>query len=216
MDINRIKEIMQENLETMVRKNRDYSNSSGDNITETGMYGMATRIIDKASRFRTLVDRPKEQINFESVIDTLNDLMNYAAIARALEEGCWQERPSLVYLAGPIDDITTTEASGWRVEVSGALASKGINSFNPHAAYSIANLRPICQQVAEIDRSAIRHCDALIANLLGSGRAFGTIREVEFARSLDKRVIVVAEKLESAFAHDVQVVRTLSEAVEAL
>lgn len=216
MDTKRLREIVEENISLIERKNRDYSGSSGDNIIETGMVGMATRIIDKASRFRNLVDKPNGEINFESVSDTLNDLMNYSIIARMLEEGCWQTKPKLVYLAGPIDGVSQDEAIGWREATAAAINKKGINVFNPAKAYNICDLSTVKKQIADIDRAAIRECDVVIANLYGNGKGFGTIREIEYAVSLGKRVIVVIDKLESAFAHDVEAVELLKDAVELL
>lgn len=211
MDIKRAREIIGKNLDLMEKKNKDYSGSSGDNITETGMLGMATRIIDKASRFKNLVN--KEDVNFESVEDTLDDLMNYAIIARMLKEGTWQSKPKLVYLAGPIDDVDEDGANHWRRYVSNMLGRHGINTFNPYLAYNVANLDTIKRQVSEIDRAAIAQCDMLFANLSGNGRAFGTIREIEYARSLNIPVIVVAKNLVSAFAHDVECFNEIPEAV---
>lgn len=214
MDIQRIKEIHRENLELMERKNRDYSGDTGDNISATGMVGMATRIMDKASRFNNLINT-KGAINFESVKDTLDDLMNYALIARLLEEGSWASKPNLIYLAGAIDDVTGLEARGWRREITEKLAiHKKINVFNPVTAYNIVDLDVAKKAIVEIDRMAIAQCDIIIAYLAGEGRSFGTIREVEFAKSLGKRVILISEYIPSAFAIDCEQVETINQAVD--
>ena len=191
MEMKRVNQIVEEALRLLERKNKDYSNSTGDNITETGLIGMATRLTDKVSRLRSLIDKPADQINFESIRDTLTDILNYSIIARMVEEGSWA-RSIMVYLAGPVDDISADKSHGWRATVSTAFASHGINTFNPAAAFVTGSMDQYGKkQIADIDRAAIHNCDVVLANLSGDGRAFGTIREIEYARSLNKRVIVV-------------------------
>lgn len=77
-----------------VSKNKDYSPY---NIKSTGIIGLATRIWDKVARFMNLCGcdigtgkwgEPKSAKN-ESVDDTLDDLANYAMIARVYRMGMW-------------------------------------------------------------------------------------------------------------------------------
>lgn len=123
---------------------------------------------------------------------------------------------TMVYLAGPIDDVDMSEAVGWRARLVSLLRQHNISCFNPVGACFIADVPSVAEKVVSIDRFAIFQCDAVIAYLAGEGRAFGTIREIEFARSMGKKVIVVVDSLASAFSHDVEVVPTLEVAVQEL
>jgi len=109
-----------------------------------------------------------------------------------------------------------SEAVGWRARLVSLLRQHNISCFNPVGAYFIADVPSVAEKVVSIDRFAIFQCDAVIAYLAGEGRAFGTIREIEFARSMGKKVIVVVDSLASAFSHDVEVVPTLEVAVQEL
>jgi len=217
METKRARAIVEEAISILERKNKDYSGGTGDNISATGLAGMATRLTDKVSRLRSLVNKPAGEVNFESIEDTLLDILNYSIIARMVEEGSWG-KTTMVYLAGPIDDVSAPDAVGWRQTTIKMLAERKINAFNPVLAYGISKMdKHAMQQIAAIDRNAIKECDVVIANLDEKGLAFGTIREIEYARSLGKRVIVVHPKpLLSAFAHDVEVVVDLTDAVSRL
>ncbi len=212
MDFDRARKIMDEGLALLEKKNQDYSS---DNILWSGIPGIAVRLMDKVLRLRNLADKP-DQINYESLEDTLIDIINYGIIGRLIQEDAIQPTYRLVYLAGPIDDIGREEAIAWRASLGHWLSKHGISSFDPVGAYRVANIPSIAQQVVTIDKFAISQCDALVAYLGGKGRAFGTIREIEHAREMGKRVIVVADRLESAFSHDVEVVPTLGGVIRAL
>jgi len=214
MDVNRLREIVDENVQLMISKNQDYSGQSGDNITITGTLGVATRLMDKVHRLYNLLSHPENEINYESVSDTLMDICNYGLIGRMLEEGAWASLPKLVYLAGPIEGIPVEDARDWRESMATTLAEYGVSCFIPNGAYKVASVPAIAEQIVAIDRFAITQCDLLLANLSGPGRAFGTIREIEYARSLGKRVIVMAPDVTSAFAYDVEVVNTFKKAID--
>jgi nucleoside 2-deoxyribosyltransferase len=127
-----------------------------------------------------------------------------------------QQRTMTIYLAGPIDDVSIEEACAWRDQVA-SLAPAGCLLFNPVAAWQ--GVSPLtAAAVAFGDRCAIVNCDGVLANLAGPGRAFGTIREIEFARNHGKPVAVAAgeKALTSCFAHDVYQEETLEEALMAL
>jgi hypothetical protein len=84
--------------------------------------------------------------------------------------------------------------------------------FNPVTAWLNANMA----NAAEIDRcnrAVICISDGVLANLGGPGMGFGTIREIEFARSQGLPVAVVQGEntIHSLCKHDVLVADTLEE-----
>lgn len=58
-------------------KNKDYGNSFSKQFEEYGLVSSAIRIEDKLSRFKNLINN-EQQVNDESIEDTLIDLANYA------------------------------------------------------------------------------------------------------------------------------------------
>lgn len=115
----------------------------------------------------------------------------------------------LVYLAGPIDDISTDQARSWRASLAAVLNSLGHVAFDPSAPWLIGRDQ-LADGAAAIDlgnRQVIRRSAAVIANLAGPGRGWGTIREIEFARSLGIPVLaIVPDDLPTTVAlHDLEV-----------
>lgn len=97
----------------------------------------------------------------------------------------------IIYLAGPIDDIDREEAREWREQVGDQFGS-GTLLYSP--AHAFVNAHYINARAIEfVNRLVLQNCDGVLANLSGSGRAFGTIREIEFARLHGKPVAVVAD-----------------------
>lgn len=70
-----IEEIFQGMADLLVRKNRDYKGASFD----LGLNGNMVHLWDKMSRYRNMVES-KETPNFESIEDTLKDIIGYAVI----------------------------------------------------------------------------------------------------------------------------------------
>ncbi|MBT9131398.1 MAG: hypothetical protein DDT41_01704 [candidate division WS2 bacterium] len=214
MMIERARQIVNEALSLMERKNKDYSNNTGNNLVITGLPGMVTRLTDKVSRLRNLINN--QEVNFESVQDTLQDILNYSIIAKMIEEGSWG-KSCMIYLAGPIDGVDDDTANSWRINIISLLTKAGYNTFNPVTPYKCGSYDlHYKEQVMEIDKAAIRACDILIANLNSSGRAFGTVREIEYAKTLNKRVIIVCDNLTSVFAADLEVVPNFTEVLKLL
>jgi nucleoside 2-deoxyribosyltransferase len=124
-------------------------------------------------------------------------------------------RAVLVYLAGPIDDVTDAQARTWR-EDAATEVSTGLLLFSPfHAFVGTCNPHTIMAADA-VNRLVIQSCDALIAKLDGPGRAFGTIREIEYAKLHQKHVVCVVgdQPLESLLTYDVCMATTIGEAIE--
>lgn len=73
---------------TFVRKNHDYGNSFEKSLDTFGLVAGIVRMNDKFERLVSLNDPNKDaQIASESLVDTLEDLSNYAAMA-----ACWIKR----------------------------------------------------------------------------------------------------------------------------
>lgn len=89
MNIEALKEIQNRRMEIAKRKNHDYAQAV-DAIAICGIYGLATRIMDKAGRILSLA-KPgvTAQVTDESIKDTLLDLANYAEYGVSLLEGTW-------------------------------------------------------------------------------------------------------------------------------
>ena len=72
---------------TFVRKNHDYGNSFEKSLDTFGLVAGIVRMNDKFERLVSLNDPNKDaQIASESLVDTLEDLSNYAAMA-----ACWMK-----------------------------------------------------------------------------------------------------------------------------
>lgn len=122
----------------------------------------------------------------------------------------------VMYLAGPMDGVPTQEAAGWRE----ALATEfpQVLFFMPNCAYRNAS-KASAGTVDHLNRHVISCCSAVIANLTGPGRGFGTIREIEFARSQTRFVGVACRPdddlaLHSLMAHDLHLFDTPELAVQ--
>lgn len=101
-------------LETFKRKNHDYGNSFEKSLDTFGLVAGIVRMSDKFERLVSLNDPSKRaQIASESLVDTLEDLSNYAAMAACWLKGKnaaeWKEL-RLKELDGNIEDIVKTGA----------------------------------------------------------------------------------------------------------
>jgi len=60
----------------LLKKNQDYGGASFD----LGLNGNMVHLWDKVSRYRSLISLDKKEPNFESLEDTLKDIVGYAII----------------------------------------------------------------------------------------------------------------------------------------
>ena len=69
--------------ETYLLKNALYGDSTTDTFKKFGVLSYAVRLNDKLKRFHSLVLNPLggEGSNYESMVDTLLDMANYAILA---------------------------------------------------------------------------------------------------------------------------------------
>lgn len=76
MDKDSIKKITDEVTEILLKKNEDYGGASFD----MGLNGNMVHLWDKVSRYRSLIQNSQTAPNFESIDDTLRDIIGYAII----------------------------------------------------------------------------------------------------------------------------------------
>lgn len=78
MEEKEIRKILEEVTQLLLLKNQDYGNASFD----LGLNGNMVHIYDKANRYKTLIEKMHkgESPNFESIDDTLRDIIGYAII----------------------------------------------------------------------------------------------------------------------------------------
>ena len=87
----KFKEITDEMNALYERKNHDYGNSFSETYRKLGIVSAATRMLDKMNRIVSLVTKDKQEVNDESLRDTLIDLANYAVMTIMELDG---EKPS--------------------------------------------------------------------------------------------------------------------------
>lgn len=120
---------------------------------------------------------------------------------------------TMIYLAGPVDDISLEDAKGWREEL-GQQAPSGVLFYSPVHAYVGTVTKATIQMAERINRTFIHACQGMIANMSGPGRGFGTIREIEFARLSGVPVVaIVNEPLDSLLAYDVYMAMDVDDAL---
>lgn len=82
----KIDEITASVTDTLIKKNQDYGGASFD----LGLNGNMVHLWDKVRRYRSLVEREMKSSsgkpNFESIEDTLKDIIGYAVIGLIIFE----------------------------------------------------------------------------------------------------------------------------------
>jgi nucleoside 2-deoxyribosyltransferase len=121
---------------------------------------------------------------------------------------------SLIYLAGPLDGLEI-DGTAWYDDFD-AVRPVSVVGFMPGRAYLGASMRMVGSSVEAANRAVIEASLGVLANLSGPGRALGTIREIEFARSRGKPVIAIGDLDVSLASHDLRVVPDLEGAVNVL
>ena len=79
----RYTKIVNEMYEIYKAKNADYGDSVHDTFLKYGLLSFLVRMEDKISRLRslTLKGKKEQRVKSESILDTLQDLANYAILA---------------------------------------------------------------------------------------------------------------------------------------
>lgn len=101
---------------TFCKKNHDYGNSFEESLDKHGIVASIVRMGDKMNRLESLTDDSKTQkVGSESLLDTLEDLSNYAAMT-----ACWlkgvraedgEEEVGSVYVFGQDEPYITFKKS---------------------------------------------------------------------------------------------------------
>lgn len=120
--------------------------------------------------------------------------------------------PILIYLAGPQDDVSKRVARGWREKLASS-APAGVAFFSPAHAYMNVN-RLSFRPVDHVNRLVINAATAVIANLSGQGRGFGTVREIEYAVQVGTPVQVIGPVSHSLMTWDLTIAESLEEALD--
>jgi nucleoside 2-deoxyribosyltransferase len=112
----------------------------------------------------------------------------------------------LVYLAGPVDGVQRQEALDWREDISQRLNQAGVSTFSPAHAFSVAHFggdsssnKATARAVTEINRYTISQSSVVLAYLPKDRVTIGTIREIEYAVSTGKLVVVLIERTDVSF-----------------
>lgn len=82
----KIKKIFDEMVAILLKKNQDYGSASFD----LGLNGNMVHLWDKIKRYRTLVENKnsnKMPPNFESIEDTLKDIIGYSVLGLIMLDG---------------------------------------------------------------------------------------------------------------------------------
>ena len=100
-----MKKVYEELFNTFCKKNHDYGSSFEQSLDKHGLVAGVVRMEDKMNRLSTLVDSDTDaQIASESLVDTLMDLSNYAAMS-----ACWlMGQDEKTRDEEPTESITTT------------------------------------------------------------------------------------------------------------
>lgn len=86
-----VRKIALEAAELLIKKHHDYGPDNINNAPGGAMNGLLVRMYDKMERLKTLLLGNKTP-KFESVEDTLIDVVNYALIAMMVQRGRWPKK----------------------------------------------------------------------------------------------------------------------------
>lgn len=198
-----------EDLDLLLRKAADYSTN---NIHAVGAAGIASRLVDKFARLSNLLATSGSDRQIEETVDeTLSDAQNYCTMLRLKRAGKWPRMIRSVYVAGPIDNANGPVHLGMLLI---RLVNCKIAAYVPREAFNGASFAP--DVVADINRAAIRKCDAMLVYWPDPCPSFGTGRDVEYARLADKPVFVVAPWCRSTELQDCQVYSSIEECIQAM
>lgn len=215
INLDKVAKLHQQDRDLLETKNRAYGNTG---LRQTGLTGIATRIIDKANRLHRLATDRSIPYGDESIDDTLKDISNYGVLGRMLDDDSLRNRPSTVYLAGPIDLAPPSMQTGWRTLAKEVFGQYNVATFDPNAAWVGGGInKQVKETVMNVDKFAVWACEMVLAYLPHDIPTLGTIREIEFAKERDRRVVVASPWAEtSAFSADLECYDTVPEALCAI
>ena len=126
--------------DTFCRKNHDYGNSFEESLDHFGIVASIVRMSDKMKRLESLTDESKtQQVGSESLLDTLEDLSNYAAITACWLKGVREEDGENSCGPDIIDVIKYNVQDAENVMARSAEMEK---EFNKHIPSKVENIDP--------------------------------------------------------------------------
>jgi hypothetical protein len=123
--------------------------------------------------------------------------------------------PILIYLAGPIDDVTREVSHEWREQIEDM--GSFVVFYSPAHAF-IHTSEDNFPVVDYANRQMIDLCHGLLANL-DEGAGFGTIREIEHARRTRKPVTIIdpnGRYSKSRMTYDLAIAPSIDEGLTSL
>ena len=125
---------------TFCRKNHDYGNSFEESLDQFGIVASIVRMSDKMKRLESLTDESKtQQVGSESLLDTLEDLSNYAAMTACWLRGIREEDGETSCCPDMIDVIKYNVQDAKNVMSRSAEMEK---EFNKHIPSKVENIDP--------------------------------------------------------------------------
>ena len=126
--------------DTFCRKNHDYGNSFEESLDQFGIVASIVRMSDKMNRLASLTDESKtQQVGSESLLDTLEDLSNYAAMTACWLKGIRAEDGENSCGPDMIDVIKYNVQDAKNVMSRSAEMEK---EFNKHIPSKVENIDP--------------------------------------------------------------------------
>lgn len=212
IDLEKVARLHQEDRDLLRVKNAAYGNTG---LRQTGLEGIATRVIDKSNRLLNLARNPRLDLGDEPIRDTLRDISNYGILGRMLDDDSLRNRPASVYLAGPIDLADPETRVGWQRMAGTVLGNYGVSVYAPY--FISHHNKEVKKQIMSIGFHIVSVADMVLAYLPRHTPTLGTVREIHHAASLGKRVVVASDWAEtSAFSADLECYPTVGEALCAI
>lgn len=126
--------------DTFCRKNHDYGNSFEESLDQFGIVASIVRMSDKMKRLESLTDESKTQkVGSESLLDTLEDLSNYAAMTACWLRGIREEDGDTPCGPDMIDVIKYNVQDAKNVMLRSSEMEK---EFNKHIPSKVENIDP--------------------------------------------------------------------------
>lgn len=124
--------------DTFCRKNHDYGNSFEESLDQFGIVASIVRMSDKMNRLASLTDESKtQQVGSESLLDTLEDLSNYAAMT-----ACWLKG---VQKDDEVSGTDTDDIIRYNIQDVGNILKRSAEmekEFNKHIPSKVENIDP--------------------------------------------------------------------------
>ena len=155
--------------DTFCRKNHDYGNSFEESLDKFGIITSLVRMQDKMLRLESLTDDSKtQQVGSESLIDTLEDLSNYAAMTACWLKGVQAEDDVVNKSYHEVKDLI--EASKEDCETSSQKVAKIIFGDKNPCSDIVYNYEPrLAEELYDYIKENVDDCVTRICQLMSRG-----------------------------------------------